>query len=345
MVLSRIVSGMQSRTIAAAFLLLVIALLVNGCGGGKPVIKLYDGQWESLSVNNAIFQFIAEEGYGYSVEVVVMKTFGMQNALPSGEIDLNLEGWQQNISDWYDQQIGQGNIVNLGMTYEGGPQFYIIPKSVAEESAIHSIEDMKDRWELFRDPQDSSKGVFYNCPIGSACTKLNRVKLEAYGLDRYYNLVSPDSLEALEAVLGRHQENGLAVFGYFWAPTALMGSYDWQVLEEPPHTDACRAKLAAAAEDQRPQTVDQGCAYENLPIDKLAHKDLPGKAPDLVAMLRNMNVGLEPLNKTLAWAVGNDVQGEWKRAAIHYLQNFEDIWTRWVPAHVAAKVKEALADS
>ena len=173
MILSRI----HSRTLSAAILLLVIPLLVAGCGGGvKPVIKLYDGQSESLSVNNAIFQFVAEEGYGYSVEVVVLDTLGMQNGLPSGEIDLNLEGWQQNIPDWYAQQLVQGTIVNLRMIYEGGPQFFIIPESVAEQSGINSVQDMADHWELFRDPQDPTKGVFYNCPIGSACNKMNEVK-------------------------------------------------------------------------------------------------------------------------------------------------------------------------
>ena len=60
------------------------------CGGGKPVIKLYDGQWESLAVVNAIFRLIAEEGYGYRVETVVSKTFGMQSALPTGEMDSRL---------------------------------------------------------------------------------------------------------------------------------------------------------------------------------------------------------------------------------------------------------------
>ena len=339
-----VLSRMGSRTLSGAILLLVIGLLVTGCGGGKPVIKLYDGQWESLSVNNAIFQFVAEEGYGYPVEVVVMNTFGMQNGLPNGEIDLNLEGWQQNISDWYAQQLGQGRIINLGMTYEGGPQFFIIPKSVAEQSGINSVQDMADRWEQFRDPQDPSKGVFYNCPIGFACAKLNEVKLEAYGLDRYYNLVSPASNEALGAVLGRHQVNGQAVFGYYWAPSALMGAYDWHVLEEPPYVDACRDNLVAATDDPNLRPVDQACAYDNLPIDKLAHRDLPGKAPDLVAMLRSMNVGLEPLNKTLAWAIDNGIDDR-KAVAVHYLRTYEERWAGWVTPEALQKIKDALAES
>ena len=73
-------------------------LLATACGGDKPVIRLH--AWESAShvLNNAtIFEFVAEEGYGYPVEGVVETTPVLKEALPSGEVDLNLEGWQQNM--------------------------------------------------------------------------------------------------------------------------------------------------------------------------------------------------------------------------------------------------------
>ena len=87
----------------------------------KPVIKLHDSQGETNWVNNAIFEFIVEKGYGYPVETVVETTPAMMDALPVGEIDLNLEGWQQNIIDWYDEHIEKGDIVNLGAIFEDGP--------------------------------------------------------------------------------------------------------------------------------------------------------------------------------------------------------------------------------
>ena len=335
--------GAATRIGRAIILLAALTLIAGACGGGKPTIKLYDGQWESLYVNNAIFTFIAEEGYGYPVEIVVTNTIGMQSDLPNGELDLNLEGWQQNIASWYNDQVRRGNIVNLGETYEGGPQFFIIPRSVAEESGIKTVEDMKDHWEVFSDPQDPSKGVFYNCPIGFECTSLNKVKLDAYGLGRYYNLVSPSSNEALAAVLARHQENGQPVFGYHWSPTGLMGAYNWHILEEPAYSEFCRDELSAAANDPTLPPVDQACAYETVPIDKLAHKGLLGKAPELAEMLQKMNVGLDPLNKTLAWAQQAGVDDA-ETVAVHYLQTYEDRWASWVTAEAYQEIEEALED-
>ena len=85
---------------------LLLVLLAVGCGGDEgdpetPVIRLHDPQSESIWLNNGIAKFIIEEGYGYPVESVVESTPQMQEALPSGAIDVNIEGWQHNIIGWY----------------------------------------------------------------------------------------------------------------------------------------------------------------------------------------------------------------------------------------------------
>ena len=78
-----------------------------------------------------------------------------------------------------------------------------------------------------------------------------------------------------------------------------------------------------------------------MPIDKLAYKGLPNKAPELVDMLRSMNVGLEPLNSTLAWANDNGLEDS-RTTAIYYLQNFENRWSTWVTPKAYEQIKEAL---
>ena len=203
---------------------------------------------------------------------------------------------------------------------------------------------MGNHWELFQDPQDPSKGVFTNCPIGQQCADINRVKLEAYGLTRYYNLVSPSSGDAQQAALSRPQLDRQPVFGFYWAPTILMGAYDWHVLEEPPYNVECCEKVTAASEDKSLRPIDQACAYESFPIDKLAHKDLLSEAPDVVDMLRKMVVGLQPINDTLAWADKNKVE-DWEEIARYYMQTYEDRWTIWVTPEAYEKIKQTLEET
>ena len=334
--------------ICAVFLaLLIVPLVAAACGGEeeKPVIRFADTQFESEWINNAVAQFVITHGYGYPVESVEMTTPIMQATLAKGEIDIQIEGWQQNIIDWYNEEIANGNIENLGPTYEGGPQFFMIPMYVHEQYGINTVFDMKDHWELFKDPEDPSKGFFINCIIGWQCAEINTVKLEAYGLDEFYNDISPGAAAAMDAALAGAQKKQEPVFGYYWAPTSIMGAYDWWILEEPAYDPAVWDKISAAREDKSLRPLDEAVAYETLPINKGVHKSLKDKAPDLYEMLKKMNVGLQPINKTAAWAVENDIQGDWEKAAIYYLENFEDRWSTWMPDKNFKKVKEALEDA
>ena len=346
----REVGAVKANRYPPAFLFLfgvvlaALALAGTGCGSSKPVIRVHAWETGSHFLNNAIFEFIVEEGYGYPVETVVETTPVLKEAMPRGDVDLNLEGWQHNVKAWYEEEIRNGNIVNLGMNFEGGPQFFIIPRRVAEEHGIKTVLDMKDHWELFQDPQDPSKGVFYNCLVGWECAEINAVKLEAYGLSQFSNAVSPGSGTALENALATSQERGQPVFGYYWAPTSLMGSYEWHILEEPEYSDECWDRIAAATGDASLRPVEQACAYQNPAIDKIAHAGLKRKAPAVVEMLERMVVGLGPLNETLAWADENDVE-DWRSAAIHYLQRYEDRWSDWVTPKAHDRIKKALASA
>jgi glycine betaine/proline transport system substrate-binding protein len=338
--------------------LVLMVSMIAGCGGTtveeeeqeqeqeqeveKPTLNFADAQWESLWIINAISEYIIEEGYGYPVETIQMTTPIAQVSLAQGDVDVHMEMWQQNWIDNYNEEVEKGNIINGGMVYEGGPQFWVIPEWVHEEYGIDTVEDMKDHADLFPDPEDSSMGAFYSCIIGWQCEAINAVKMEAYGLDEYYNIIAPGSSGALDAALAGPQKKGDPVFGYYWAPTALMGMYDWYILEEPEYDADVWAQIIAAKDDESLRPLSEACAYETLPTDKGYHKTLPDKAPDVKAMLDKMIVGLDALNRTAAWSVENEVQ-DYKDAAIWYLNEYESKWKTWVTADAYDKIKAALA--
>ena len=238
----------------------------------------------------------------------------------------------------------RGTILNLGVIYEDSSQVFVIPRWVAETYEIETVFDMKDHWELFTDPENPSKGAFYNCIAGWHCAKINKAKLDAYGLGEYYNAVSPASSAAMDAALANPQKAHRPVFGYYWTPAPLMVTYDWFVLEEPPYSVECLEEVLRAADGDGAPPAAQACAYESIPIDKLVHAGLRDKAPDVFTMIDKMMVGLEPLNTTMAWAIENSAE-DWERAAIYYLQNYEDRWRTWVTPDAHAKINAALEKS
>ncbi len=338
--------SIKSHWKRALFLLTALMLVVTasvGCGEEeKPTIIIGDTQFESLWINNAIAQYIIENGYGYPVETTVMTTPIAQTSLAQGDIDIWMEMWQQNWEDMYTEEMAAGTIENVGAIYEGGPQFFMVPQWVADEYNIKTVFDMKDHWELFEDPADPGKGNFLNCIIGWQCEAINDVKIEAYGLSEYYNLIAPGSSGVMEAALASAQMKQEPVFGYYWAPTAIMGLYDWYILEEPAYDADVWAQITAAKDDDSLRPLSEACAYETVPIDIGINADLRDKAPDVVEMLEDMMVGVEALNRTAAWAKENEVQ-DWDEAAIWYFNEYESTWKTWVTDDAYDKIKAALA--
>jgi glycine betaine/proline transport system substrate-binding protein len=64
------------------------------------------------------------------------------------------------------------------------------------------------------------------------------------------------------------------------------------------------------------------------------------KAPEVVEFLKNYETSSELTNKMLAYMQENDAEAD--ETAKWFLQEYEDLWTKWLPEDIASKVKEAL---
>ncbi len=329
------------------FVIFLAILMVAPTARGerlKAAIKFADQQYDSLSLNNAIAQFIIEHGYGHKTELKVVGSADMMKMLPSGDLDVVMEGWEHNKLEWYNEQLNKGTIENLGPTFESGPQFFIIPKWMADEYNIKTVADMKEHWQLVKDPKDPSRGLFHNCPSGSSSGKVNAVKLEAYGLYKFYNPRPVKSYGAMETALADAQKKHLPIFSYYWEPSVIMGMYDWHILEEPPYSDKVWGKIKDASEYKIRRPIDSACAYPSIPINKLANSDLRMRAPEVAAMLRKMHVGLERLTMLMVWARENNVN-DWDKVTLHFLREYYDEWGKWMPDEPYIKTWKAVQEA
>jgi glycine betaine/proline transport system substrate-binding protein len=294
-------------------------------------------------INNAIAKFIIEKGYGYPTESIEVSTAAMEVSLPKGELHIDIELWKDNIIDWFNEEVAKGNIEEIGIIYEDAPQFFMIPQWVHEEYNINTIDDMKEHWELFQDPEDPTKGYFINCMTGWQCSDVNDIKMEAYGLKEYYTVITPGTSGAEDAAIAGPAKKHEPIFAYYWAPTALMGMFDWYILEEPEYNDDVWNQILAAVDDPSLRPLERACAYKYQDITKGIWTGLRNLAPDVVEMLEKMVVGLDPLNKTAAWTKENEVQ-DYEKSAVWFLREYESRWKTWVTTDAYNKVKQALDD-
>ena len=327
--------GIKVLMIALGALLIVLPFA--GCAAApegpasKAPIVFADVGWDSVQVHNRIAAFIVENGYGYpESEFIPGATIALFEGLARGDIDVEMECWVENQQEAYDKHIAAGTIVDLGGNFLDNWQGWLVPTYMIENGDLPegvSVEDLPKYWELFKDPEDPTKGRFVNSVPGWECTGINSEKLKVYGLDEYYTDFLAGSDAALSGSMAGAYEKGEPWLGYYWEPTWALGKYDMTKIEEPPY-------------DKEIWETTCACAYPANKVNIVVHASLLDRAPEVVEFLRNYESTTAQCNKALAYMQENKAStGE---AAIWFLEEYESLWTSWVPSDVASKVKVAL---
>ncbi len=343
----------MKRTMRGLFMTILFLAAVGLSFGAvsaadKTTIVFGDYGWDSIQVHNRIAAFIVEKGLGYPVKYVQGETIMLNTALiqaKGGEApNVNMESWTENWQELYDEGLSKGKdpgtdqgFVNLGPNFPNSVQGWYVPRYVVEGDEergiqpmapdLESVFDLPKYWELFRDPEDPDKGLFYSCLPGWACAQVNDQKFEAYGIKENYNIMQPGSGPALAGSMVTAYKRGKPWLGYYWEPTWVLGKLDMLLLEEPEF-------------DKEVWETTKACAYPAVKCDILVHKSLPEEAPDVAALLKNYETTLDINNRFLAYMQDNKASTE--EAAVWFLETYEDLWTGWVPKDVAARVKAAM---
>ena len=332
------------RVLMAVTAAALLSMLLAGCTSPAPEpeptkekLVIADLGWESAQVYNRVAGFIIENGYGHEVEYLPGETIPLFQGVVMGDIDFELECWVVNQQEAYDKAMADGDVIDLGICFPDSWQGWLVPTYVIEGDAdrgieasapdLKSVEDLPEYWDLFPDPENPSKGIFYSCIAGWECEKINEAKFEAYGLNDTYNIFLPGSGAALLASMASAYEKGEPWLGYYWSPTWPLGKYDLTPIEEP-------------AYDEAVWNDNYGCAYPNVETHIVANSSLPDKAPEVVEFLESWDSTAAQANDFLAFM--EETGGTTEEAAIYFLTEHESVWTEWVPTDIADDVKAAL---
>lgn len=312
--------------------LLILTMVLAGCGEA-PTIKISDLNWGSAHFQSEMAKIMIEEGYGDTVELVPGATIPLTQGLRTGDLDVMIEGWYQNQKEAVDAGINAGEIEMLGYLNDDNWQSaFVVPTYVVEENpGLKTVQDLAkpEFKELFANPENPSKGLILNGPPGWECEIVVPEQVTAYGLDDDYDTMNAGSSEGLFADLKGAYDKHEPWIGYLWGPTWIAGALDLTLLEEPAYSDAQWEK-------------DHGCAWPSVDLFIASHAGFSDDYPELATMFGKWELDTATLDMVLAYM--NESGGEPKDAAIWFLQEHEEIWTKFVTDKAADKIKEAVAD-
>ena len=322
--------GIKLLMVALGAVLILSSFI--GCGAApQKTIILAELPWDTAMVSNQIITFILKHGYGYDTEIVPGQTIPLWQGLKQGDLDLQMEVFPNAQLKAYNEAMAEGSVVKLGESYFTTQGWYV-PTYMIENGLLpegFSTEDMPDYWELFKDPEDSTKGVIYSGVPGWEAEKTSTIKLETLGLDEYYNLFPTGSDAAQIAAMASAHEQGKAWLGYYWEPSWVLSQYDMTRITEPIPYDIDLWE------------PDRACDWSTDISETAANAEwLETADEDIVAFLRNFSTSTEVCNAYMLHM--HETGDEAEDTAIWFLEEYESIWTQWVSADVASKVKAAL---
>lgn len=292
----------------------------------EETIVLAQADWESIEFHNEVVRILIEEGYGVKVETVPADTAVMIASLRTSDIDLSMEVWSENIPT-YQEELANGDLVELSVNFDDNKQGLYIPQYLADENpGLRTVQDLKDYVHLFPNPEGGDKGIIYGGPDGWAATAFLEQKMAAYGLDEYFVFRKIDSSATMNATLAGAYITQEPWVGYNWEPTWALGLYDLYLLDDSEYSEADFAEGVGAF-----PTVRVMVAVDKTFVDRY---------PEIASFLRNYTTSSDVISAALAYMQENNLEAA--DAAVWFLQNYESMWTTWVPNNVADLVKASL---
>lgn len=307
------------------------------CGTAETV-TIAEFSWLSAGALAYITQKIMSAGYGCDAQIIPGDTVPTATSmLTKTEPDVAPELWISTAQEIWAQIQEKGTVYKASDVFaSGGEEGWWIPDYIAAaHPEIKTVEDLKANWAVFADASNPEKGRLYGCPPGWACEIITGNLFNAMSMGETWELFPSGSGETLKAAIAKAVTRKEAFVGYYWGPTDVIGKYKLVKLGMP-EFDADKWASLGKPDSEDPQLT-------GWPVGEVAvavATTMKERAPDVADFLGKMQVPNAEISTVLAWADDNGATTE--ETAIHFLKNYEAIWTQWVPADVAEKVRASL---
>lgn len=330
---------MNRSLIGAALIAGVLHSVQVQAACGKVTIS--DMNWPSATLIANVDKLILKHGYGCDTELIPGDTMPTGTSMiEKGEPDVAPELWSNSFAAALKKGVTENRLRIAGKSLsDGGEEGFWVPKYMVEKNPdLATIAGVKKNAKLFKHPEDPDKSAFFGCPAGWNCQISSGNLFRALKLaDDGFELVDPGSAAGLDGSIAKAYERKQPWFGYYWAPTAILGKYQMVKVDfgsgiDKKHFVACITQAECA--DPKPTM------YPPSPVHTVTSASFADKAPEAYAYLAKRAFTNAVMNKLLVWIDKNQADGD--TAAVQFLKHHEARWIPWVSADIAAKVKNAV---
>lgn len=284
-------------------------------------ISISEMNWASAQLVTSVSKFLLEQGYGCKVQTVPTSTVpAVTSVAETGKPDIVTELWL-NSAALYTKLEKEGKVVTATKVLsDGGKDAWWIPKYLAEKHPeLTTVEGVLANPELVG-------GRFHNAPEGWGIRTKNDNLIKALDFSgNKMEVFNHGSGETLAASIASAYNAQQPWFGYYWAPTSVLGKYEMVEVKLGDYNDEahqCLVKKDCA----NPQKTSLPVA----PVITAVTADLATRAPQVLELMKNLSFTNQQLGGLLAWQEENKASAE--ETAVHFITTGQDVWSKWINA-------------
>lgn len=294
-------------------------------------VSITEMNWASSQIITEVSKFLLEQGYGCTVEKVPSATTtSVASLAENGEPDIVTELWLNSTGEVFSKLEEEGKVSRLADVFNpGGVEGWWIPKYLADaHPELLTIEGVMANPDLVG-------GRFNNCPDGWGCRIVNDNLITALSLRDSLEVFDHGSGETLGASIASAYEDEAPWFGYYWAPTAVLGKYPMvQVkigeIDEEAHLANSNAGI------DNPAVSD----FPPAPVLTVATAELAEREPAVAELMGKVSFDIDVLNSVLAWQDAESASAE--EAAVHFISNNSEVWSEWLDDSAREKLAQLI---
>ena len=321
---------MKKYVLGATFAAMT-AFGANSAQAACGKVSITEMDWASSQVVTAVAAFLMKQGYGCDVQKVPSSTVPALTSLAeTGEPDILTEVWA-NSTPAYDGLLKEGKLVELAdVLSDGGVEAWWIPAYLAE-----SNPELTTFEGIMKNPA-AVGGKFHDCPSGWACDIINNnnlkaLKIEGSGLERFQH----GSGETLQTSIAAAYADKAPWFGYYWAPTAVLGKYPMVQVKVADY-DADAHKCNGSADCATPKVS----AYPKSKVVTAVSGAFMKREPEIADLLKKVSFTNAQMGEVLAWRLDKNASNE--EAAVYFLTNYKEVWANWLSEEAKGKLAALL---
>tara|TARA_R110002072_G_scaffold3759_11_gene26855 strand:+ start:2241 stop:3215 length:975 start_codon:yes stop_codon:yes gene_type:complete len=275
--------------------------------------------WASANVVTAVSKFLMEQGYGCNVTTLPSSTPTALTAVAeTGTPDILTELWV-NTAPAYAELVSAGKLVELtDVLSDGGIEGWWVPQYVVD--ANPEAATLKG---ILANP-DLVGRRFDNCPDGWGCRTVNDnmnkvIDFEGQGIE----IFNHGSGETLATALASAYADKKPWFGFYWAPTAILGKYPMVLVD----MGGFNAEVHACNSDKA-CTSPGISAYPRADVKTAATATFRDREPEIAELMSQVSFTNDQMSGILAWMEDNNASAE--EGAVYFLTNNKDAWSGWL---------------